>query len=299
MIKPFILVTGATSGIGLETVVHLCNAGYRVIGVGRTDTRCSQAIEKLRPRIKTGRFHFVTADLSTFSGAENLAATVENIVAAGRDGTLACLINNAATVSSKRIVTADGNELQFQVNHLTPFYLSLRLLPILRLSPTGRIISTTSGSHRRGRIKWDDLNLTRGYNLLRAYAQSKLAHLLAIHAYHRRLKQSTDSAGVPWLAFDPGLVQTGIGSKGTGPIARLVWEGRRRFGVPVETPAVGITKLVGDDIGAEGYEVYHSMERSSTASVRSQSIEDAERMWLKTMAMCPIDDKGKPTWTMK
>ncbi|MEJ2266417.1 MAG: SDR family NAD(P)-dependent oxidoreductase [Anaerolineales bacterium] len=185
------VVTGATSGIGLATGRALSEMGAFVIGVGRSAARCNQAREAIlthHPSARitylllthhpSARITYLLADLSSQRQVRQLAAAIRDQVTSSGAGQLDVLINNAATVSNWYTATEDGYELQFAVNHLAPFLLTLELLPLLKKAPSARIITVSSGSHRNTRIHWQDVMLRRGYNTLRAYKQSKLANVL-------------------------------------------------------------------------------------------------------------------------
>ena len=98
------------------------------------------------------------------------------------------LVNNAGTVFDKRTVTGDGHEATFQINHLSGFLLTELLLDRLRASAPARIVTTASASHYRGTLDFDDLGFDRGYQIMRAYARSKLANVLHTRELARRLE---------------------------------------------------------------------------------------------------------------
>jgi NAD(P)-dependent dehydrogenase (short-subunit alcohol dehydrogenase family) len=117
------------------------------------------------------------------------------------------LVNNAGRGQFQRKLTAEGFEETFAVNHLAPFLLTNLLLPRLKDSAPARIVIVASSSHHRGRIDFDNLNAERGYQIYRAYSQSKLANLLFMRALIPRL----DGTNVTVNAVHPGVVRTGIG----------------------------------------------------------------------------------------
>lgn len=124
------------------------------------------------------------------------------------------------------MTTEDGYEQQFALNVLAGFLLTHRLLPLLRKA-NGRVIFTSSESHRRMDVRWDDVMLSHFYNPLAAYKQSKLCDLLIA----RGLNDNFARWGVRGYAVDPGLVHTDIGSKDAGGLVDLIWKFRKRGGV--------------------------------------------------------------------
>jgi NAD(P)-dependent dehydrogenase (short-subunit alcohol dehydrogenase family) len=148
------------------------------------------------------------------------------------------------------MVTAEGYEQQFALNHLAGFLLTFELLPLLERA-RGRVITVGSGSHRGARMNWDDPMLGSGYTTLRAYCQSKLANVLFSAEFNRRFRDSAVRAYV----LDPGLVRTDIGLKNSSGIERLVWRlrSRSRGAVPPEVPArhlaaLALTDALSDDL---------------------------------------------------
>ena len=124
-----ILITGGTSGVGLETARQLIAAGADVTVVGSGASKGEAAERSLNEAAGTGRATFVAADLSSLAAVRRLAATMNE-----RLDRLDVLINNAGVVSAKRVETVDGNELTFAVNYLAPFVLTNELLPLLKRS---------------------------------------------------------------------------------------------------------------------------------------------------------------------
>ncbi len=177
------IVTGASSGLGLETAVALARAGARVVLVGRNQAKTA-ALADIRRRsgADPDAVEFVLCDLSSQASIRQLAATV-----LARCPRLDILVNNAGTVSVARKLTVDGIEVTFAVNHLG-YYLLTRLL------------------REHGTLDFDDLSFARGYHILRAYARSKLGNVLFTCELAKRLL----GTGVTVNALHPGDVATNI-----------------------------------------------------------------------------------------
>lgn len=120
------------------------------------------------------------------------------------------LVNNAATYTRHRAVTADGIETQLAVNHLAPFLLPM----LLRADIPARVVTVSSEAHRGARLDWDNLQGERGCGGLRAYGNSKLANLLFTRELARRLA----GMGVTVNALHPGGVGTELLSGGWVPL---------------------------------------------------------------------------------
>lgn len=203
------LVTGATSGIGLETARMLASAGAHVILAGRNVEKGANAVQSIAASGLRGTVSFECFDMadqaSIAGAADRLRATHARID---------LLINNAGVMMPpQRKTTADGFELQIGTNHLGHFALTGRLLPLLQAGQA-RIVTVSSNAARSGRINFEDLQSERRYAPWAAYAQSKLANLL----FMRRLQQLSEQHkwGLHCVAAHPGLAATGLVSSGMG-----------------------------------------------------------------------------------
>jgi NAD(P)-dependent dehydrogenase (short-subunit alcohol dehydrogenase family) len=192
-----VIVTGASSGLGLETAKALTQAGARVVLAVRDEAKGRKAAAAMpAPALAEVRL----LDL----------ASLESVRAFARDWSdpITLLINNAGVMIPPLGRTQDGFELQFGTNHLGHFALTNLLLP----SITGRVVTVSSGVHQIGRIDFDDLNWERKpYKPWRAYAQSKLASLLFTAELQRRLTEA--GSKVLSMAAHPGYAATNLQSQ--------------------------------------------------------------------------------------
>jgi NAD(P)-dependent dehydrogenase (short-subunit alcohol dehydrogenase family) len=279
-----IVITGATSGIGLEAARALVSRGADVIGVGRSAARCQEARQAILREFPEGRLQYCQADLSSLKQVLKLADELGEI-SLQRSGRLDVLVNNAAAVANSYTVTEDGYELQFTVNHLAPFLLTCRLLPLLQAAPQARVITVSSASHFNGRIHWDDIMLRRGYHALRAYAQSKLANVLFTYELYRRYG---DPLSFNAFAVHPGLVDTALGSKGTTGPVRWFWEWWRKQGL---TPAEGartIVHLAAEPGATSEMGLYWQRQRPAAPSKAAQDPAAAARLWALSEKLCGL-----------
>ncbi len=189
------VVTGATSGIGRITARELARAGARVVLAVR-DTERGERVAAEMP----GRTEVRELDLTRLASVRAFAA--------GWEGDLDLLINNAGVMATPEQRTEDGFELQIGTNHLGHFALTGLLLERV----TDRVVTVASVAHRMGRIDLEDLNWERSrYRRWPAYGQSKLANLLFTLELQRRLA----GAGSPVraLAAHPGYAATHLQSR--------------------------------------------------------------------------------------
>jgi NAD(P)-dependent dehydrogenase (short-subunit alcohol dehydrogenase family) len=203
-----VIVTGASSGIGLEAAKALTAHGARVILAVRDEARGREAAAALPG---PGANEVRLLDLASLDSVRAFAR--------GWSGPVDLLINNAGVMIPPLSRTADGFELQFGTNHLGHFALTNLLLP----NVTRRVVTVSSGAHRSGRIDFDDLNWERRrYRAWQAYGQSKLANLLFTAELQRRLTE----AGSPVLAMaaHPGYAATNLQSHSGSRLLRLAME---------------------------------------------------------------------------
>ena len=203
-------MTGATSGIGLETALALAGAGAKVIIASRNQPKGAEALARIRAAHPAADVRFEPLDLASLASiaecADRLGRTVPQ---------LDLLINNAGVMAiPTRHLTADGFEMQLGANHLGHFALTLRLLPLVLAAPAPRVVTLSSLAHRSGRIAFDDLQSERRYVPFTAYSQSKMANLLFAFELQRR----SDAAGwgVTSTAAHPGYAYTDLIQNGPG-----------------------------------------------------------------------------------
>jgi NAD(P)-dependent dehydrogenase (short-subunit alcohol dehydrogenase family) len=191
-----ILVTGCSSGLGLETMRVLCDRGARVLGAARTMEKAAAVCAEL-PLASP-----LACDLSSPSSVRAAVAAVQRM-----NVTLDAIIANAGVMAPARLQQVLGYELQFFTNHVGHHHLVTRLLD--RLSSTGRVVMLTSSAHRRAPpqgIQFENLSGERGYSPWTAYGQSKLANLLFAKQLASRFREPGQTAN----AVHPGVIRTNL-----------------------------------------------------------------------------------------
>lgn len=196
-----VVVTGASSGLGLETSRALAGAGAHVVLAVRDTAKGQRVAAEVKGSIEIRELD--VADLAS------VGAFAEEWT-----GDLNVLINNAGIMAVPEGRTVDGFELQIGTNHLGPFLLTNLLLG----SVTDRVVTVTSQLHARARLDLDDLNWeNRPYNKMRAYSDSKLANLLFTLQLQRRLSDAGSS--VRAIAAHPGIARTNLAKRAGGSSA--------------------------------------------------------------------------------
>jgi NAD(P)-dependent dehydrogenase (short-subunit alcohol dehydrogenase family) len=282
-----VVVTGATSGIGLATADLLASRGADVIGVGRSAERCRGAESRLRMAHPEAGVTYCVADLSLQSQVRQVAAQIREMIGANGTGSLNGLVNNAGTFTYRLTLTPEGFETQWAVNHLAGFLLTHELLSLLRAAEAGRVVTVSSMSHYLGRMHWDDVQLRRRYNGLRAYRQSKLANVLFTLELNRRMGAQSRLRA---FAADPGLVNTDIGAKGNPGIVGRVWRWRASSGISPEKSARGIAYLVSEPSIQNAPEIYWKHGAPKRPGRRAVDEAAARRLWEISEEMCGIRD---------
>jgi NAD(P)-dependent dehydrogenase (short-subunit alcohol dehydrogenase family) len=182
---PTILITGATDGLGRALADGLAGEGAQLILHGRSREKLELAAAEIASQSGAGAPAIVVADLSELKQVRDLSAQVANVT-----DRLDGFVSNAGIGSGEpdgrsRRLSADGYELRFAVNYLAGFDLSLRLLPLLAVSPAARIVNVASLG--QAPIDFADVMLEHDYSGARAYGQSKLAQITSGFVLAERL----------------------------------------------------------------------------------------------------------------
>jgi NAD(P)-dependent dehydrogenase (short-subunit alcohol dehydrogenase family) len=196
------VVTGANSGLGFHAARELGRAGAEVILACRDAGRGEQALAKMRAEVPDGSFELRSLDLADLASVRAFDAPER----------VDLLLNNAGVMAPPHRTTADGFELQFGTNHLGHFALTGLLLSRLEASGAPRVVTASSGMHRIGKLRWDDLQSERSYRRWFAYGASKLANLLFAFELQRRATAAGSS--LLSVAAHPGWASTELHANG-------------------------------------------------------------------------------------
>ena len=197
------LITGVTSGIGLQTAIALSEMGAKVVGTFR-DERKVELAKKTILRNTRQSIDFLHCDLASFDSIRTFVGDFNS-----KYDTLNVLINNAGIWETEKTLCKDGFEQTFAVNYLAPFLLTNLLAEKMIKSSPARIINVSSQIYSNGKINFEDLEFSEKYNGYKAYAQSKLA----IMYFNQLLSEKLKPCGITVNSLHPGVVSTGIFKK--------------------------------------------------------------------------------------
>ena len=271
------IVTGANSGMGKATVAELADKGYEVIMLCRDSKRGTAAYEELKTEKPERNIRLMLCDLGNYSSIRSFADTFKS-----EYEHLSLLVNNAGFISLDRQLTDEGVERQFGINHLGHFLLTHLLLPCMNAG--SRIVVVASGAHKAGKIHFNDINLEKGYNVVKAYGQSKLANVLFTREMAKRLQDKKITVN----CCHPGAVATNMGvSRDTGFGKTITGLLRPFFQTPKEGAATALF-LATDPSVADITGEYFYKCRIAKSSKRSKDMELAKNLYELSAKMTGI-----------
>jgi retinol dehydrogenase 12 len=274
-----VVVTGASSGIGLETARGLAEKGARVVMVVRNQAKGEAAMADIRGTAPEAKLELVLADL--YSLAEVRKAGAELRAKLDR---LDVLVNNAGLIHKTRELTVDGLERTFALNHLAAFLITYELRELLAASAPARVVTVSSFGHNFARFEWDDLaKMERWKGETAVYGTSKLCNIWFAKESARRLQ----SKRVTSNALHPGAVASNFGASGSwlfrvGPkIARPFMltsaQGARTSIYLASSPEV-------ETVSGE----YFAKCKIKQPSKRARDDESAKRLWEMSEQLCGV-----------
>ena len=261
------IVTGANSGMGMATARALLDEGATVIMLCRSEKRGKEAYEKLLED-GNGRTYLILADLGDYDSVRNFTKQVKE-----RFDKIDILVNNAGFISLDRQETKEGLERQFGINHVGHFLLTTGLLDMM--GEGSRIVNVASGAHKTGKIHFDDINLHKGFNVFKAYSQSKLANVLFTRELARRVK----GRGITVNCCHPGAVATNIGIDRETGFGKTVTKLLKPFFQTPEQGAATAVFLATDESVKDITGEYFYKCKIAKSSKRSKDMELAKRLF--------------------
>ncbi len=263
-VMTFVLLTGATRGIGEAAAVALAGRGVELALVGRDRERVSDTARRARAAGGGAPVHEHVADLTLMADVRALAEQARS-----RYEHIDVLANNAGALFASRGETAEGFERTFALNHLAPFLLTNLLRD--RLSG-GRVVTTASDAHTSGRLDLEDLQSEHGYAAMRVYGTTKLCNILFTRELAKRAPELHANC------FHPGVVRTGFGKNENG-----IWKVLTTLAGPFfRSPERGARSLVWlalSDQAADLTGAYVQDEQVRSPSAQAQDETLAAELW--------------------
>jgi NAD(P)-dependent dehydrogenase (short-subunit alcohol dehydrogenase family) len=271
----FVIITGATSGIGKEAARVLAGKNAAVLIGARNMAKAGAAMLDIRTEFPGAEISARPLDLTDLASVQHFADSVLNDF---RE--LDVLINNAGIMMCPLSRTVDGFEIQIGTNHLGHFALTGHLLPLLMQTRGSRVVVVSSFGHKLGKVDLKDLNWeSRRYDKTRAYTASKLANLYFAYELERKLRDRENRPIV--TAAHPGWTSTEL-QRHAGLMKFL----NRFFAQGVEMGALptlraGFDELAqsGEYFGPSGFLEFQGYPVRVQSNRRSHKVEKARKLW--------------------
>jgi NAD(P)-dependent dehydrogenase (short-subunit alcohol dehydrogenase family) len=268
------VVTGSNTGLGHETAAALAAKGAHVVLAVRNLDKGRSAADLITTRTLGASVAVQELDLTSLESVRNAAEQLRS-----QHDSIDLLINNAGVMMTPKSTTTDGFELQFGTNHLGHFAFTGLLLDRVLAAPGSRVVTVSSIGHRRGRIRFDDLQSERSYSRMGAYGQSKLANLLFTYELQRRIRGTHTIA----VAAHPGSSSSEL-ARNVPALVRLIFtplelQGADMGALPTLRAATDPSVLGGQYYGPDGVLEMRGHPKVVASNDRSHDIGVQRRLW--------------------
>ena len=277
MLDKYIIITGATDGIGLQAAKVIANKGYRVGLVGRNKEKGYQAKEIIVNSTSNDKIDFFECDLSLIKNVKKLSSQIKE-----KYSKIDVLLNNAGGANKNKIITSEGLEKTFATNQMNYFVLTTELLDIISESDDGRVVNVASNAHIGATIDYNNINSEKSFSPWTSYCVSKLMNIMFTY----ELAKIQDKVSVNVL--HPGFVDTNIAGNEGNFIKYIVKFGSKLFARTVENGADSSIYLsTSDDVkGVSGKYFFKCRE------IRSSKTSYIEDDWRKVWEICDNYNKS-------
>lgn len=264
-----IAITGATSGIGWETLIKVLPEVNQVFLLARNQAKAEKLLDTI-PAELSKKVSFVVCDFSDLDSVKNAAETVVSMT-----DHLDCLVNNAGGIFDRKELTNDGKEMSFAANHLGHFLLTNKLIPLLLAAKNPKVINVSSEAHRMAKPDFSDLNFEKNsYNSFLAYANVKLYNIL----FSKSLVDKYGQAGLQSFSLHPGVVRTNFAGETKG-FFKFLWKLARPFMISAEDGARTSVYLINSEIPENLNGSYFKNRKPTNPSSLARSQKIREKLW--------------------
>ncbi len=264
-----VVCTGATSGIGQVAATELARKGARIILIARDRDRASVALADIGKAGPGLAHRVVYAELASIADTRKVAAQIASV-----EPRIDVLMNNAGALFNRRLVSPDGLEMTFALNHMAYFVLTQSLLPTLTASGPARIVNTASGAHRGAKLDFADLQSELSYSGFQVYGRSKLCNIL----FTRELARRLEGTGVTANSLHPGFVATRFGDH-SGGVMQALMPVAKLGAISPKKGAETIIYLASSPDVANVTGKYFYQRREDTPSPEAQDDTSAAKLW--------------------
>jgi len=269
MIGKICLITGANAGIGYAISLGLAKMGATVVMVCRNESRGETAMAELKEKSGNSSISLFIADLSVQNSIRQLVTDFNS-----KFERLDILINNAGVITQTRILTEDGLETQFALNHLAPFLLTELLLDSLKKSDSARIINISSNAHQSANINFDDLQSEQTYQPKEVYQRTKLCNILFTYELARQLQGTSLTAN----CVHPGVIRTKLLQAYNGKKGGFNFIGKLLYNKPEKGAETALYLASSSEVeGINGK--YYNNKKIVTSSKYSNDLTVAKELW--------------------
>jgi NAD(P)-dependent dehydrogenase (short-subunit alcohol dehydrogenase family) len=283
-----IVITGASSGVGLETAKIVAAKGATVVLACRDPGRAARAAERIAADVPAASLDAVTLDLASLASVSKAAAELR-----GRHQRIDVLINNAGVIWAPKGTTADGFETHLGVNHLGHFAFAGQVLDLLLPVAGSRVVVLSSPAHRAGNIDFSDLGPGQRYRRAAAYGRSKLANLLFAQKLNAKLAEA--GAQTIAVAAHPGGARTELNRNMPLVFRGQSWGLARPITHPADIGALSIARAAADPglaggsyIGPGGWHEFTGYPAVLQPSQRARDADLQERLWQESEKLTGI-----------
>ncbi len=277
-----IVVTGGNSGLGYESSKAFTSKGAEVVLASRSTEKGEQARAEILKAIPGGNIKVMQLDLGDLESVSNFASAFKNSYQK-----LDVLLNNAGIMMTPYFTTKNGFEGQLGTNHLGHFALTGLLMDVVLKTPGARIVSVSSGAHKRGKMDFSNLQYENGkdYSPMKAYGRSKLSNLLFTYELQRKLEAANKEAIT--AAAHPGVALTNLARHLEGkflfkiltPLFKLMAQDPVMGALPQIRASVDPNVKAGQYYGPDGRNEMKGYPVVVQSNEASHNLSDAASLW--------------------